>query len=1235
MTFFRKLYLHSMTKSGVLILLIYFFVVYKTFSAENKFEITHKRFTSVRFDPSYYYDSELEIKKFCQQLVQEWKQSGINTVYIKVYDPKYGAVYNTDYPLNIQTDYGKLDFLSTFLTVCHQKEMQVFAWIPAFRHKKAWESHPEWRSKKINGKDYKSPDNGFLLCTRHTEFREWWIGFIDDLLENYPNLDGIDIAEPIVSWKYNAACYCEQCMDVYEEHNLNNDTRFQKKEFSIYRSEPLTSLLLETSQAVQAKNKQLSITTVCSSHEDGTLFSPEEQRFLTGFDLNEILDSAYKPDILNVELIWQQWADAHNDTVTFSSEWTEKAAKQILLQVKDRTKVVIHPELSTFGDIGSTDQQFLKSIKYAWQAGAWGIDFYDTHLADEKNLWSRIKTALDYLPLKKVTIYYDPVGLNDAKQIQVLLRHFHTKTTLISLEDQFSVRDHPESDIIFYIGAEYRQSLPEEFIRFISDSKTRICWINYNLKFLFENNQSDWGFDYIELDERIAYQIFYKQTTFTKLDTSLNIVQIKDTVGTQVLASAHFNERTVPYVVKDNNFWYIADLPTSFVTEGGRHIVFADLLHDITGEDHQEKHTALVRIEDVNPTTIPGSLKNIANLLGSKDIPFSVGLTPFYLNPADNTTISLSDTPELVMALKHMVSKGGTIVLHGVTHQYRGQTTIDYEYWDGLNGGPIFQDSEEYVSERIIRALEECYENNIYPLAWETPHYAASQLDYRVINQFFSTAYERRQTLDVLGSDQLLPFFIPAQKDKAQLIPENLGYIPIDNPVPDSMVAHARKNLVVRDGCASFFFHPFVSLQVLKELIKEITTLGYSFGNIRNLDNKVVSPSMVIVSGSGDISLDLKDSYLKEFYINPKGKVKKVEYSKEKQTDVFHKQVDCNPGWIYVAKSTNEKKPGFVKSISSIFSGSPVRIQKLWQSGPLKAEHSPAVPIILIDPNAEGNISRDQESYKQTFTSVGIDYQTVSIYDFFKIPQEVNLVVIPYAAGIQLTEQQSLIILSAVSKGMNVVMEKETDISNRIGINSTSDFKQVKTVRDEYYPQVGIHWKETGLYKNFEVGIQYVTYFSEIETGDPLIIGGEYGEGKYLYIATLFDPTTSQGYGRYPYFLDVFQRQFDLWPIVKRNQTEIYFEPGDREDVSVEDLVKMWKQYGFRKIYVSGWHVYPGWTYEYDRLIELAHENAMLVYLWLELPHVNELFWENHPEWRERTATGREAIVDWLRGGIG
>lgn len=1231
MTYFRRLYLNSILILFILMFLINFFCINRVFGSDNKIEIKRQRFISVRFDPSYYYNSDLEVRELCQMLARKWKQSGINIVYIKVYDPIYGAVYKTNYSLNIQTDYGKLDLLSVVITACHQENIQVFAWIPAFRHKKVWEMHPEWRVKQFDGKDYEPSEDNYLLCTRHAEFQEWWLGFIEDLVEHYPDLDGIDIAEPVVSWKYNQGCYCEKCMDLYEKHNLDNNERFQKKDFTVYRSEPLTSLLLESCRIVQAENKQVSITTVNSFHEDGNLFSPEGQCFLTGFDLNGILDSTHKPDILNVELIWQQWADAYDDTVTFTPDWTEQAVKQVLLQIRDRTRVVVHPELTDFGKIKITDSQFLESIQFAWEGGAWGVDFYDTHLADEKDLWPQIKTALDYISVKKVTVYYDPVGLNDAKQIEILLRHFCTKTTLIPLEDQFSVNDQPESDVIFYVGAVYRQSIPNEFIRFVSKSDKRICWINYNLNLLFKNKLTDWGCDYLELDESSGYEIFYQETAFTKLDTSLNIIQINNPDKWEVFATAVSKEREVPYAVKSNNFWYFADLPTNYVTEGGRHIVFSDLLHDILREYHQEKHTALVRIEDVNPTTEPNSLRAIANFLASKHIPFAVGLTPFYLDPSTNTAISLSDNLEMVKALHHVISKGATIVLHGVTHQYRGQTTIDYEFWDGLNDGPIFHDSEDYVRERIIRALEECYKNEIYPLAWETPHYAASRLDYSVIDQFFSTSYERRQTLDILGTDQLLPFFIPSRENRVQLIPENLGYIPIDAPSPDPMVNFAQKNLVLRDGFASFFFHPFVSLDVLKELVERITALGYSFEDISKLDNKVVTPTMTIVSGQQEISLDLKNAYLKEFFINPKGKVKQLNYSNEKLTEIFNKKVDCKPGWLYIAKATNEKRGGFAHRVGSLFSGSPLKIQQLWQSQPLKAVNSPVIPVILIDPDAESNLSTDQESYLQAFESIGVDYQTISVYDFFEIPQGINLIVIPYAAGMKLTEQQSLFILSAVSKGMNVILEKETDISTRIGINSIGDFKRVNTVKDEYYPQVDIHWKETGLYKNIEVSIDYVTYFSEKNTGDPLIIGGEYGEGKYLYIATLFDPTTSHGYGRYPYFLDLIQRQFDLLPLVRRDQAEVYFEPGDREDVSIEDLVKTWKEFGFRRIYVSGWHVYPDWTYEYERLIELAHQNAMLVYLWLELPHVNEFFWDNHPEWRERTATGREAIVDWRR----
>jgi hypothetical protein len=49
------------------------------------------------------------------------------------------------------------------------------------------------------------------------------------------------------------------------------------------------------------------------------------------------------------------------------------------------------------------------------------------------------------------------------------------------------------------------------------------------------------------------------------------------------------------------------------------------------------------------------------------------------------------------------------------------------------------------------------------------------------------------------------------------------------------------------------------------------------------------------------------------------------------------------------------------------------------------------------------------------------------------------------------------------------------------------------------------------------------------------------------------------------------------------------------------------------------------------RLIEACHRNAIQVYAWVELPHVSESFWDQHPEWREKTAVGQDAKLDWRK----
>jgi len=40
-----------------------------------------------------------------------------------------------------------------------------------------------------------------------------------------------------------------------------------------------------------------------------------------------------------------------------------------------------------------------------------------------------------------------------------------------------------------------------------------------------------------------------------------------------------------------------------------------------------------------------------------------------------------SERRSIADAVRYMVSRGGTAIMHGATHQYRGQSGDDYEFW--------------------------------------------------------------------------------------------------------------------------------------------------------------------------------------------------------------------------------------------------------------------------------------------------------------------------------------------------------------------------------------------------------------------------------------------------------------------------------------------------------------------------------------------------------------------------
>ncbi len=1179
---------------------------------------------AVRFDPSYYYDSPLKIEQLAKQLAENWHSFGVNTIFYKTYDPIYGAKYKTSYNYNIEADYGKKNLLKHILKACNKKNIRVFAWLPAFQHKAAWEKNPDWRIKSADGTDYKPTEYSYFLCPANPDVRLWWLGFLKDILEHYDDICGIDIAEPIIQWRENR-CYCDFCTNT----NKNNID---------VSSNGLTETLVSSIQLIKQFDKKACVTTVASVAENGRVLSIKEKQHLTGFNLDGILNNSTRPDYVNFEFMWQQWKDFYKTETIFTPEWTEQAVRTICQQVDGKSTIIGHLEKTSFGQTIVDAEKLARSIRVTKNAGIEHIDIYDTHLLDKDNAWGQIKDAFKYVPTKNILVCYDPRGENDAKQIASLLSHFKAEIDLFQLngEEKISDKVFSKFNSIFYVGIDKNYQIPFNFLKQLSDYQGTICWIHYGIdQFLNLFDKIHFGFQF----ERIHYDSLFNTVTygafsFPRLDPAFNEMVINDSSRCQQLATMTNGNDTLPYVIRSGNFWYFADLPTAFVVEGGRHIVISDLLHEIVGEDHESRRLALVRIEDINPMTDPMSLRKIADYLKSQNVPFSVALVPFYLNPESNTTVSLSDRPEFIDAIHYMIKKGGTIVMHGSTHQYRGETTADYEFWDMMSGSPLFSDSKEYVKQRLIAGLAELGKNQIYPLAWETPHYGASQLDYSVINTFFSTSYERRQTVNLHGSDQLVPYLIQSHTAGGKVIPENLGYIPLAAPVAGPLLKAAQNNLAIRDGVVSFFFHPFVELSVLKDIVKGIKKFGYTFTSPRYTSNWVKTPDFTVLTGKQEIQFSVENKYFHEFFISEKGKIKNETYSDSLITDKISKQVIVPKGWIYVAEQLSEKpKNYFVRKLDNILPSIANLSTMIW--GEEKNLDDPnAMPLraaVVCDSTAKGLLFTDQLNFMKALKCVGVDVLVIDISKFLEVPSEINLLIVPYATAQKLTEQQNLFILHAIQSGLNLILEKNSSLSENIGIRPLEKIVEVEHVFDEYFPQVGISWKQPDSLREFDIDIEYVSYYSEKDTELPIVVGGEYGEGKYLYFATFFDPYTEGGYGRFPYFIDLLNRQFNLVPTIRRNEVEVYFEPGDREDISIEDLIKIWRKNGVRRIYVSAWHFYETYHYDYERLIRLAHQNAMLVYAWLELPHVSEKFWDDNPNWREKTATGKEAKIDWRR----
>jgi hypothetical protein len=219
------------------------------------------------------------------------------------------------------------------------------------------------------------------------------------------------------------------------------------------------------------------------------------------------------------------------------------------------------------------------------------------------------------------------------------------------------------------------------------------------------------------------------------------------------------------------------------------------------------------------------------------------------------------------------------------------------------------------------------------------------------------------------------------------------------------------------------------------------------------------------------------------------------------------------------------------------------------------------------------------------------------------------------------------------AKAMNgaaIILEGSSPLASSFGFTPTATAVPTIHIVDEHNPSLTIVWNKAVDLPRHEIPADAHVFAKERWTGAPVVAGYHIGSGAVLWIAASPGPV---GYERFPYLMQAladlgFESSF------RASRLWAFFDYSYRTRADPDYLAERWRAAGISALHAASWHFYdfdPARDEYLRHLIDACHRHGILVYAWIELPHVSEQFWNAHPEWREKTALLQDAQLDWRK----
>jgi hypothetical protein len=217
-----------------------------------------------------------------------------------------------------------------------------------------------------------------------------------------------------------------------------------------------------------------------------------------------------------------------------------------------------------------------------------------------------------------------------------------------------------------------------------------------------------------------------------------------------------------------------------------------------------------------------------------------------------------------------------------------------------------------------------------------------------------------------------------------------------------------------------------------------------------------------------------------------------------------------------------------------------------------------------------------------------------------------------------------------VEDGAYLILEGDSPLAASFGFRNTGRPVTVTAMVDTHLPKLPLVLEKPLAIQSFAIPASAQVFTKDRWSAAPIVAGSKLGKGGVLWVAASPGP---QGYERFPYLPQALT-SLGLAPPARAQRTWAFFDYSYRTRVDLDYFAARWRKAGISALHVAAWHFYetdPERDAYLNRLIEACHREGILVYAWLELPHVSQKFWDDHPQWREKTAVLQDAALDWRK----